>query len=280
MDPTYDWIAQDTRTPTEQDPKSPGFVQEFDDAYKSFSASKWGSSIGQFVGSVRKQGELAYEQGQKELKGIIDKSKDLIVVESEEEEGEGTAEEKNAAAEEKNAAVEEGEGILGFIRKEGARRLSELEKMEAQAENYIDRMGLRVGQFLREAVAVEAPSSSSTTTEKETLFEADSQSVPLTRLDKQLHMLQTNRAVLSTDPPMPEYEAWRSTFSSDASTDQVSACLDSSPKLRQSMEALVPEKVTYDAFWARYLFLQQQVQLQEEKRKLLLRGKWGCTFFD
>jgi hypothetical protein len=41
------------------------------------------------------------------------------------------------------------------------------------------------------------------------------------------------------------------------------------------MEKLVPGEVEYKAFWARYYFLRNELDLEEKKRKELLKGM--CT---
>lgn len=106
---------------------------------------------------------MAYEQGSKELTSIVNKTKDLVVIEDLPDDTQCIASSDGKGATEGKGEMEgtdgsDGkEGILGFIRKEGARRLSELERIESHAEDYLDKFGVRIGQFLREAVSVQGP---------------------------------------------------------------------------------------------------------------------------
>ena len=50
------------------------------------------------------------------------------------------------------------------------------------------------------------------------------------------------------------------------------ADLERYPELRNTMEKLVPDTVQYSDFWARYYFLRNELDMEEQKRKELLKG--------
>ena len=62
------------------------------------------------------------------------------------------------------------------------------------------------------------------------------------------------------------------TFSVDKETESIAANLERYPELRETMEKLVPGEVKYDAFWTRYYFLRNELDLEEQRRKELLKG--------
>ncbi|KAF1809712.1 BSD-domain-containing protein [Eremomyces bilateralis CBS 781.70] len=73
MDIAYDHIQEENlpdhereEAPAEES-KPAGLNTEFQEAYKAFSSSPWGSRIGGFLGNVRKQGESYYEDARKDL---------------------------------------------------------------------------------------------------------------------------------------------------------------------------------------------------------------------
>lgn len=50
-------VAQDTSNDKGKDPEKPkeSLNEEFQEAYKAFSASPWGARVGSFIGTVKKQ---------------------------------------------------------------------------------------------------------------------------------------------------------------------------------------------------------------------------------
>jgi hypothetical protein len=74
------------------------------------------------------------------------------------------------------------------------------------------------------------------------------------------------------DPAGPEYEAWVREFDAEGKTAAIAADLDKYDELRRAMEKLVPEKVEYPIFWRRYYFLRRVAELEEQRRKELLKG--------
>ena len=99
-----------------------------------------------------------------------------------------------------------------------------------------------------------------------------------TRLDAQLHLLHTNYELFKTDPSVDSFKTFTDGFSVEKQTDRVASDLDRYPELRSTMEQLVPAQVDYKAFWARYYFLRNELDVEEKKRKELLKGMcsvWG-----
>lgn len=71
---------------------------------------------------------------------------------------------------------------------------------------------------------------------------------------------------------MDNFPPFTSSFSADKETSRIAADLDKYPELRATMEALVPDEVEYTRFWIRYYFLRSELDLEEKKRKELLKG--------
>jgi len=93
-----------------------------------------------------------------------------------------------------------------------------------------------------------------------------------TRLDAQLHLLHTNLALFKADPKTDSYKEFSHSFSTDKQTERIASDLDKYPELRSTMENLVPGDVDYSSFWTRYHFLRNELDVEEQKRKELLKG--------
>lgn len=79
--------------------------------------------------------------------------------------------------------------------------------------------------------------------------------------------------LFKTDSTEPTFVEWSKDFSADKKTEQIAADLDKYPELRSTMEKLVPDSVQYGDFWRRYYFLRNELDMEEQKRKELLKGK-------
>ena len=136
--------------------------------------------------------------------------------------------------------------------------------------------------FLKDAVTLAPPEESSEESESGgVLFESKSGSsgkrvIHTTRFDAQLHVIHTTLASFTEDPvgSGEEWERFERDFDVGKKTDDVAGDLEKYEDLRTAMEKLVPEKVEYKDFWARYYFLRHVVETQEEKRKEMLKGNY------
>ncbi|KAI5852851.1 hypothetical protein DFP73DRAFT_589911 [Morchella snyderi] len=305
MEFAYDHIQEEivTSGPSDgkgKDPERPkeSLNEEFQEAYRAISASPWGAKFGSFIGTVKKQGESYYEVGKKEAATRAEQaSKGFSVVRSEivsrtrslsinqsgapstgaqktQQTGETSKDGAVAGANEKAVAEE---GLLSKLKKGAAQRISEIEAAEARADEYLLRFGTNIGNFLKEAVTIRPPEGSDDATgEKEVVFdqkgEEGKRQIYSTRLDAQLHLLHGNLDLFKTDSSEPTFVEWSKDFSADKKTDQIAADLDKYPELRSTMEKLVPDSVQYGDFWRRYYFLRNELDMEEQKRKELLKG--------
>jgi hypothetical protein len=73
---------------------------------------------------------------------------------------------------------------------------------------------------------------------------------------------------------------WARTFSADNQTDHIATLLDRFPDLRNLMNSLVPEKVSYQDFWKRYLYRKAKIEAGEARRKQLFESKEDENDFD
>lgn len=93
-----------------------------------------------------------------------------------------------------------------------------------------------------------------------------------TRFDAQVHVIHSSRESFRKDPVSPEFASYKEGFSVEKQTDAIAEDLERYSELREAMEQLVPDQVTYEDFWTRYYFLRHVIEKEEQRRKELLRG--------
>ncbi|RDW78536.1 BSD domain-containing protein [Aspergillus mulundensis] len=281
---------------------------ELQETFRAFSASPWGSRLGDLWGNVRKQGESYYEGARQEYAAASEEAvkgfsglKDSLVGrtrglslstafgatnERGTTDGSLTPTESRAADDPSSKAEQQqqdgsdkkataGESFLTRFKTEAARRLRELEKAEEAADEAILRFGMNITQKLKEAVTIVPPEEESGSGSK-VLFESkDAEGkrvIHATRFEAQLHVIHTTLDSFLKDPASDEWPAFQKSFNIDDKTSAIAADLEKYPELRSAMEKLVPEKVQYAEFWSRYYFLRLVIETEEQKRKELLKG--------
>jgi hypothetical protein len=152
--------------------------------------------------------------------------------------------------------------------------LQKIQAAEDAADEALLKFGTNIKSFLRDAVTVTAPSTSSDSTE--VLFETNDAEgkrvIHSSRFDAQLHVIHTSAQSFTSDPDSAEYAEFAKEFDIAAKTDAIAADLEKYPELRRAMEKLVPEKVEYATFWTRYYFLRKVIQEEEVRRREVLKG--------
>ena len=310
MDLAYDHIQEEVLSADEvvkKDEEKQNQVNlntEFKEAYKSFSASPWGARLGGFFSDVKKQGETYYEGARQEatavgggaLKGFTDLKSTIVnrtrsISTSQASTTSGAAKASGStdpsAAESteittnkertESEALRESEGLIARFRTEAAKRLKEIEKAEDAADEALLKFGKNIRNFLRDAVTIAPPSQESNHggTQK-VLFESKDQDgkrvIHTTRFDAQLHAIHSSPDSFTKDPISSEYEKWKDDFDVEKKTDAIASDLEKFLELRRSMEKLVPEKVDYADFWARYYFLLMVIETEEQRRRDMLKG--------
>ncbi|KAH8689466.1 BSD domain protein [Talaromyces proteolyticus] len=309
MDFAYDHIQEEiiaSSEPTKQQDGSAAengnlnLGAEFEETFRAFSNSPWGTKIGGLWSNVRKQGESYYEGARQEYaavseeatKGFTDLRESIVgrtrglslggalssITTAKDGDDDAptpttaTKEGDGDAREDTTTETEEGEGFISRFRTEAAKRLKELEKAEDAADEALIRFGTNVRNFLRDAVSVAPPEEGS----DKILFESkDAEGKRVfhaTRFEAQLHVIHTNLETLKKDPESEQWTAFKNDFNVDSQTDDITKDLEKYPELRRAMEKLVPESVEYAEFWARYYFLRLAVETEEQKRRELLKG--------
>ncbi|KKA30274.1 hypothetical protein TD95_004386 [Thielaviopsis punctulata] len=187
--------------------------------------------------------------------------------------------------------------LLSRLKQEAAKRLKDIQRAEDAADAALLQFGSNVRDFLKEAITVAPPASGDSAAGasaagvtgdaasggSNVLFESkDAQGkrvIHSTRFEAQLHVLHTNPDTLLKAPEQSEqFDEWRGQtedghgFDVDKKTEQVAEDLAKYPELRATMEALVPEKVSYAEFWCRYYFLRHIIETAENRRKELLKA--------
>ena len=326
MDVAYDHIQEEALSPdapnkkelssdpssssSAAEPKSPTLNTEFQEAYKSFSASPWGAKLGGFFSDVKKQSETYYKEVQQEasaargdaLKGFSDLKSTIVsrargMSAGQEEQQQQGADRKNIDEEApevgkerekgkdqertESESLRESEGLIARFRSEATKRLKEVQKAEDAADEALLKFGTNVRNFLRDAVTVAPPSADDAKKNKDgssskVLFESKDQDgkrvIHTTRFDAQLHAIHSSFDSFLKDPESSEFEKWKEDFNVEKKTEAIGADLEKYEELRRAMERLVPEKVEYGAFWRRYYFLRMVVESEEQRRREMLKG--------
>ncbi|KAI5814146.1 hypothetical protein BZA77DRAFT_339240 [Pyronema omphalodes] len=255
--------------------------EEFQSAYKAISNSPWGARFGAFVGNVRKQGESYIEVAKKEYPAVAEQAQKGItnittnIVNRTRALSIGQNQPRDAAAAgAQDKGKEKEESLLQRLKVTAEKKIAEIEEAEKRADAYLLKFGESIGGFLRDAVTIAPPSEKDG---DEVVFEAkgaedQKKQIFTTRLDAQLHLLHTNLELFKTDSKTDNFTTFSKDFSVDKETERIAADLERYPELRSTMEKLVPAEVEYKPFWIRYYFLRNELDLEEKKRKELLKG--------
>ncbi|KAK7736572.1 hypothetical protein SLS53_007004 [Cytospora paraplurivora] len=323
MDLAYDHIVEES-LPKEEDGKrrfsgaeqtQQSLNDEIQDAYKAFSASPWGAKIGGFFGTVVKQGESVYQEAQKELTAVgseaqrgfsgltntlISRTRGLSLAGSAGPSAEGQQQQPSSGDEDATTApatgenskdlttdeaIQESETVLSRLRAEAAKRLKDVQRAEDAADEALLRFGTNIRDFLREAVSIAPPSSTSDGANAASgqqqggsgvLFEskdaAGKRVIHTSRFDAQLHVIHTSTESFTKDPATGDWDSWGKEFDIGSKTEDISADLEKYPELRATMEKLVPETIPYEDFWKRYYFLRHGIDIAEARRRDLLKA--------
>jgi hypothetical protein len=304
--PTPDKSFQQTDSTTQGTstvPASPprqNLQTEFQDTFRAFSNSAWGTKLGGFWGSVKKQSESYYEEAVKEvgdlgadalkeIEGLRNKVVNVSVGRPRSDtvkasDGQETV--KDAVSEGSATTLEENETFINRFKTEAAKRLKEVQKAEDAADDALLRFGTNLRNFLRDAVAVSAPEPSTLNpgASTEVMFESKDavtgkRVAHASRFDAQLYIIHTSLSSFTQDPDEDgnQWEDFKSSFDIENKTEVIAEDLEKYKELRSTMEVLVPEQVEYQEFWTRYYFLRQVIEKQEEKRREMLKGMLLAT---
>ncbi|TKX24752.1 BSD domain-containing protein [Elsinoe australis] len=172
--------------------------------------------------------------------------------------------------------VKEATSMVSRFRLEAASRLKEIQKAEDAADEALLRFGGNIRSFFRDAVTVSAPAEKEGGVEREVLFETnDSEGKRVfhsSRFEAQLHVIMSSVESFLKDPESPEWEGFKEGWDAEKKTEEIAKELERYEELRRVFGRLVPEKVEYSAFWARYYFLRGVVEEEERRRKEVLKG--------
>lgn len=274
-------------------PASPrqSLQSEFQETFRTFQQSPWAATLGGFWGNVRKQGETYYEEARKEAAEVASEVEALRTkgfkglgfgaeeTPAQSDQARDDSASSAAPVTEKSTSgdLQETETFLERFKTEAAKRLKEVQKAEDAADEALLKFGTNIRNFLRDAVAVTAPEDERQP--GQLLFESKDIStgkrvIHTSRFDAQLHVIHTTATSFTQDPSGAgsQWSDFSQAFDIDQKTTDIAKDLDKYKELRDSMEKLVPEQVEYKDFWTRYYFLRHVVEVQEEKRKELLKG--------
>lgn len=306
MDIAYDHIQEEVLSPDEaakkegENQKQGNLNSEFQEAYKSFSASPWGARLGGFFSDVKKQSETYYEGARQEasaasgeaIKGFTDLKSTIVNRARSMSTGQSPPTTPTATKgfggeastdpttqdRSESEALRESEGIISRFRTEATKRLKEIEKAEDAADEALLKFGTNIRNFLRDAVTIAPPTEDKNKDgTSKVLFESKDQDgkrvIHTTRFDAQLHAIHSSLDSFSKDPVSPGFGKWKNEFDVEKKTDAIATDLEKYEELRRAMEKLVPEKVEYPQFWTRYYFLRMVVESEEQRRREMLKGE-------
>ncbi|SPO04857.1 related to DOS1 protein [Cephalotrichum gorgonifer] len=278
--------------------QQPTINEDFQEAYKAFSASPWGSRIGGFLGTVVKQGEQAYGHAQKELtaaggeatrgftdlrQSIISRTRALSLTTAQPSTSGETRDAKQGEDKAATTPTDASAGdattsdstVLSRFKSEAAKRLHDLQRAEDAADEALLRFGSNVRDFLKGAVTINPPSDGEGGSGAATFESKDAQGkrvIHASRFDAQLHVIHTSVDSFNKDPDAAEFAAWAEGFDVEKRTDEISGDLLKYPELRATMEKLVPGSISYADFWKRYYFLRHSIETAEARRRDLLQA--------
>lgn len=158
----------------------------------------------------------------------------------------------------------------------------ELEQVEKFAGSYATKVSsfiktnlLETDAKIRERLIEDANKGDLDANESNLLFNVpDNIKTPIyaTRTEAQLHALHTSQDLYVTDAIDSEFATFLKSFNLESKTAEISSLLKKHSQLQNLMAAVVPTKVSYEEFWARYFFMYGKILEQEEKRKKILEN--------
>lgn len=267
------------------------------------------------------QGESVYQEAHKELtavgseaqrgfsgltSAVISRTRGMSLAGAEQQEQQGQQQQRDAGTASADPAAEAGpsssssskelttdealqesETVLSRLRSEAAKRLRDVQRAEDAADEALLRFGTNIRDFLREAVSIAPPSSSTSSsspsagaagqgTAGAVLFESKDATgkrvIHTSRFDAQLHVIHTSTESFTKDPATGDWDSWCGDFDIEKRTGEIAGDLEKYPELRTTMEKLVPETIPYGDFWKRYYFLRHGIDMAEARRRDLLKG--------
>ncbi|KAI8878733.1 hypothetical protein K501DRAFT_227937 [Backusella circina FSU 941] len=147
------------------------------------------------------------------------------------------------------------------------------------AEHYLQKFGADVISALKNTVTVLGPDEQTETPRKSE--ENAGPRIFASRRDALLAKMQTNDDTYLNEPELskedPEHDqklldTFNAGFKIDEYTEEIAQLLDKSPELRETMDRLVPIKVSYTLFWQRYFYHVWKMDQDEQKRQLIVKG--------
>ena len=135
-----------------------------------------------------------------------------------------------------------------------------LERMEQSALQSIHEVSDDVKKLFNEVVVLEEQGQQQN---GEVLFSNDR--IATSRFEAALHKVHTS--------PQLFVKSNQLTGEVDSHTEQISEWLKSYPELRSLFDQLVPETVSYEQFWLRYIEIRTQLEDQDRKRKEILESQ-------
>lgn len=290
----YDYVASDGQEKKEEqhpansiDAAADKLETGIEKAYEKLASTNWGS----LWSSVKKQGEMAMTKANTVAADVRARAEAMATAEREGnvEKADGEDAQKSSAANSQSSGSSgSNKTMLWELTKRAQNYIDELdqdiEELEKAAGSYLGKVGKDVKTLLRDTVSIDGPIhtvdrddvdlEAGEDASSEVLFNVPEDirnQIYSTRLDAQLHALHTSpEPFLATGKEEQFVEFESKDFNLDKMTDIITADLKEYPSLKKLMEQLVPEKVAYDQFWAKYYYMRKQISDQEQRRKKLL----------
>lgn len=169
--------------------------------------------------------------------------------------------------------------MLNMLSQKTNKYLDDLDKDLERVENTAGAYVSKFGQFLKENILVAAPEDMDELIDDkdaELLFNVNGTTegkLSATRTEAQLFTLHTSPDLYLTEDKDPDFETFKSTFDVEQKTDEITKLVKENKNLKKLSTELVPAKVKYPEFWARYFYMHDKILQQESNRKKLLTEK-------
>ncbi|KTW27558.1 uncharacterized protein T551_03057 [Pneumocystis jirovecii RU7] len=146
-----------------------------------------------------------------------------------------------------------------------------------QTETYLNKLGIHIGDFLKEIIEITPPNTDISERNIEPYEKKPfhkKREIYLNRKDYALHLLHSeikdimNNISDSTE----EFKEWDQKFFISQKIQDIEKLLETYPDLKISMEEMIQNELSYEDFWKKYFWLRQKLEIEEDKRKKLLEN--------
>ncbi|KAG0081631.1 hypothetical protein BGZ92_000171 [Podila epicladia] len=141
------------------------------------------------------------------------------------------------------------------------------------AEQYVNKLGSGVANFINSAVVISAPEEKEHTRSKKMFFDRKAAMLEELRLDPATYTVDPMTTIADNDiVGLERYKYFLQTFNMAEYQQRISRLLNEYPEVKALMHKLVPMEVAdEELFWLRYHFRLFEIEEEEKRRKKLVQ---------